>query len=173
MTPARRIQLLCRLCAATIHTGAIDPAYSESVARLLFLTIAHESDSFRARRQYGFRPETTTGAFGLAQTEKGSMDLSTERMHRPDAIGASCQAFLDCCGVKMPVNTRAAMLAVQVPQGDALSVLLCRLHYLRVREPVPASQLEQAVYAKAYYNTRFGKATPEHYIRAFDRHWPD
>jgi hypothetical protein len=172
MTPALRCQLMCNTCAYAIHGGTISAQYADAVARLLFMTIAHESDSFKARRQYGFRPDTTRGAFGWAQTEKASMDASFDRMWLGDAVGNSCVRYLDCWNSIKPVNTYEMRMAVQKPEGDALSVLLCRLHYLRVAAPVPLGLVEQSEYAKYYYNTRLGKAKPSDYLKAYQRHWP-
>jgi hypothetical protein len=169
---ARRVQAMCNTCAYMIHGGTIAPHYAEAVARQLFMTIAHESDSFRARRQYGFQPTTSTGAFGFAQNEVASINAGLYRLSRADAVGAACKAFLDLWACPVPINPYEARMAVQEPQGDPLSVLLCRLHYLRVPAPIPLELEQMSRYAKTHYNTHLGKATPEDYLVAYNRHWP-
>lgn len=169
---ARRVMALCHECAHSIHGGTISDHYALSVARLLFMTLAHESDSFRARRQYKFKPTTSGGAFGLAQTERTSMWLSIKRMKRDDAVGRACRAFLTDHAITFPHKFKAAAMQVQVPAGDPLSVLLCRLHYLRVPAPVPGTITEMAAYAKKYYNTAAGKAKPTDYENAYYRLLP-
>ena len=49
------------------------------------------------------------------------------------------------------------------------SVAMCRVHYRRVREPLPrAGDLKrQAAYWKKYYNTDLGKGTEEEYINSW------
>lgn len=45
-----------------------------------------------------------------------------------------------------------------------LSLLFCRLHYILVPAPIPATVDERAIYWKRYYNTFAGKGTPEEYL---------
>lgn len=51
-----------------------------------------------------------------------------------------------------------------------LSILLCRLRYLVVKEPLPKNLPEQARYWKKYYNTSAGKGTPAEYIANFQKY---
>ena len=170
---------LCRDCAASIYgTAPPSPQYAERVAKLLFMTAAHESLAFRFRRQIGFRRETCTGAFGLWQCELASIEASIDLIHRPDRrpLRDRCLAWLDRWpgleDVDLSHRTLGiALLALQEPRGDPLSCLLARLHYLRVPEAVPATVQDMAVYAKRYYNTRLGKATASDYLRAYERWW--
>ena len=50
-----------------------------------------------------------------------------------------------------------------------LSILFCRLFYMRIPEEIPIGVDKQAYYWKNYYNTMFGKGTVEHYIESFYR----
>ena len=52
--------------------------------------------------------------------------------------------------------------------NDLYACAMCRIHYQRVREPLPdADDLEgQAAYWKAHYNTPLGAGTVEHFIEA-------
>jgi len=51
-----------------------------------------------------------------------------------------------------------------VTSNIALQIALCRLHYRRVKDPIPLSLQDQAVYWKTWYNTRMGKGTIKHFI---------
>ena len=42
---------------------------------------------------------------------------------------------------------------------------MCRVHYRRVKEPIPNTVIGQAQYWKRYYNTPLGKGTEENYIQ--------
>ena len=44
------------------------------------------------------------------------------------------------------------------------SILMCRLFYRRIKEPIPKTISGQAAYWKKYYNTYLGKGTIEDYI---------
>jgi hypothetical protein len=46
-------------------------------------------------------------------------------------------------------------------------ILMARIHYLRVAEPIPLTSLGQAKYWKKYYNTTLGKGTIKKYLVAF------
>ena len=51
-----------------------------------------------------------------------------------------------------------------------LAILLCRLRYLVVKEPIPKTLPEQARYWKKYYNTSAGKGTPAEYIANYEKY---
>ncbi len=57
---------------------------------------------------------------------------------------------------------------VSVISNMAVQAGLCRLHYRRDKDPLPSwSDLEgQAKYWKSVYNTKLGRGTVEHFIRA-------
>jgi len=146
--------------------------YIDAVTRLLFMTLAHESGGFKWRRQLGFRPDTTRGAFGLAQVEMASMSDSFRQMWADNQLGQNCLEYLSRMQSPYPVELRNARMLLQTPEGDALAVLFCRLHYWRIPTPVPMNIDAQAEYAKRWYNTHLGRATPGQYRDAFLKHWP-
>ena len=51
-----------------------------------------------------------------------------------------------------------------------LAILMCRLRYLVVPDPIPKTLAEQAVYWKKYYNTFQGAGTPMAYVAAYRKH---
>jgi len=188
MNQSKRIADLCLSCGKSIYgSKAPSEQYAMRAAQLLFMTAAHESNGFRARRQYGFpqfppnaNPNTISrrhyaGAFGLWQCEIGSIQTSLFWMIAHIEVGHRAHLWLQSQGDGLGVtgrNVYDALCDVQYPSGDALSCLLGRVHYLRVPEAIPATIPEMAKYAKRYYNTAAGKARPSHYERAFETHWP-
>ena len=46
-----------------------------------------------------------------------------------------------------------------------LSLLFCRLYYMTIRKPIPATREGRAKYWKRYYNSYLGKGTPRHYLK--------
>jgi hypothetical protein len=171
---------LCRDCAASIYgTAPPSPQYAERVAKLLFMTAAHESLAFRFRRQIGFRRETCTGAFGLWQCEWQSIADSIRYVRTPKRVELynRCVTWLDGYDKYFPelavdeVSKNGILAVIQDSRGDPLSCLLARLHYLRVPEAVPATVQDMAAYAKRYYNTRLGKATAADYLSAYEKWW--
>ena len=53
--------------------------------------------------------------------------------------------------------------------NDKMATLFCRLRYLVDPNPIPTTLEKQAEYYKRIYNTRFGKATPEQYIKNYKK----
>lgn len=144
-------------------------ANADTVARCLFMICAHESNGFKARRQYGFSADSIGGAFGLWQCERDGINRAVERMSQRE-IWNRCCAWLRKEGSEMPMDTKAVMMAVQKPNGDALACLIARVYHLGVTAAIPADLVKMADYCKKYHNTDKGKATPELYLAAY-RFW--
>ncbi len=179
LATARQVLTLARDCAASCYTHTPPAAhYADRVARLVFMTIAHESDGFRARRQYGFAADSTAGAFGIAQVEWATAAWLLTWLHhhnrRPMVARARC--YLMRHGLNdidlLNVNRDRMLRLLQTPEGDPLAVLLCRVRYLVVPSPVPAHPTDMASYAKRHYNTHAGKATWKNYLDAYTEWWP-
>lgn len=49
-------------------------------------------------------------------------------------------------------------------------ILMARIHYLRIKAPIPATLAGQADYWKAHYNTHLGAGTPEKYLKAYEEY---
>jgi hypothetical protein len=58
---------------------------------------------------------------------------------------------------------------LQLHTNLAYGAAMCRLHYLRVKAPLPAANDIQglAEYWKQYYNTPLGKGRPSQFVRAY------
>lgn len=144
--------------------------YADAVQRLLFMTWAHESDQFRANRQYGFSWRSDIGGWGPVQVEEGSVTDSLALLSRKSNLALRSAQFVSDSG-RGEIDWLLSMTPRQVlrllPTSERLSALFCRLHYLRVPSAVPRGIGEAGEYAKKFYNTHLGKATPEQYVQAY------
>jgi len=129
-------------------------AYSEHAEMLLLGTAAQES-SFELIHQVGGGP-----AMGLWQMEPAThSDIVNKYLkYRPELAAkvfrASGCAGLDCNNLIKNLSYACAM---------------ARVHYLRVKEPLPVDLEGQAAYYKQHYNTPGGKGTAKQYIQNFKR----
>lgn len=164
---------LCRDCAHEIYEKrAPTPAYGDSVARLLMGTAATES-FLTARRQGRFDFSTEDGAWGLWQTEQGSVGDGIKMLRARPQLRASVGRFLfgDQGDTSLEGLMQMGMhgLLRLIHCSDRVAVAFARLHYFRVPSPVPEFLAEQAAYYKKHYNTVAGKGTPEKYIADWRR----
>ena len=145
--------------------------YSMRAANLLKMTAAHESAQFRHRRQIGFSPHSTRGAFSLFQLEWISISSSLDYLDRRPLLRKHALDYLSEYGFDETIlNSRAkpAILNVlQQPAGDPLGAMFARVHYLQRPGKIPATPEGMADYAKQHYNTSAGKATAEDYLKAY------
>jgi len=162
---------LSRSCAANIYgTKAPSPRYADAVSRLLIGTAATES-FFIHRRQHHFSMESDRGAWGLWQTELGSVMDGVKQLRKNKALRRRAGTWLargdeDLTGL-LAVGPRAVLRVIH--GDDALAVLFARLHYFRRPEPIPMSLEDQAKYYKEHYNTHLGAGSPEKYIEDWNR----
>jgi len=122
------------------------------------------------------------GAFGICQCEWGSLSDSFLMLKNSPELYANARRCLSPLSDRVleetlvPTNLETNRINVLVHlttrDGDDLSYLCARLHFLRRPKPIPESIEEMAQDAKDFYNTRLGAATPEMYLRAFKRYWP-
>ena len=168
-------------CASSIYSRrAPNPRYALQTYGLMMMTGAHESDGWQARRQYSFaQQERETldlnhrGAFGLHQLERGSVSDSLDRLHRNQPMlkraiyWLQMQGFTAWAVLNLRDSAAQVLDLMRTADGDPLSVLFCRLHYMRVPAAIPDTPEEWARYAKAHYNTHLGAARPADYLRAW------
>lgn len=125
--------------------------YSSAACELVLGTALQES-RLTYLKQLGTGP-----ALGVCQMEPATHDdLWDNYLYYRDKIAA---AILDIGGRdprEMIWNLKYA-------------VAMCRVHYRRIRAPLPVSgDLKgQAAYWKRYYNTNLGKGTTEEYINSW------
>ena len=57
-------------------------------------------------------------------------------------------------------------LDFSVKTNIAVAICMCRFHYRRVPSAIPKTKEGRAKYWKKHYNTKLGKGTIEHYLKA-------
>lgn len=164
----------CGSCAREIYGSvAPNPQYADAIHSLLFGTIAHESDGLTATRQHKFSWTNDRGAWGLAQCELGSVRASLDYLRaRPDVAKRAAVWLNNDADADLDLLLRHSLpehVLRMLPFSDRLSILFCRLHYLRVPAAIPRTRIEQDAYYKKHYNTIHGAAKPGDFIKALDR----
>jgi len=126
--------------------------YSESAVELLMLTAAVESKLGTYIKQLGGGP-----ALGIFQMEP----LTEQDIH------GHFLAYRE--GLEDIVDSFSTMQPDELEWNLAYQILMARLHYLRVPEPLPDKDDVEglAKYWKKYYNTNLGKGTVEKAVRAY------
>ncbi|WP_420588241.1 hypothetical protein [Bacterioplanoides sp.] len=119
---------------------------SESAVRLLCMIAAHESGKFLYTRQHG---GPAIGAFQMEPATYEDVSLYARKK------GYMTDEF--------PSPPERMIFDFWFATGMA------RIFFLRLPAPLPAPhQLKElAVYAKKYWNTELGKATPDMYLSAY------
>lgn len=172
---AMRLWILCKRAAACIHDGrAPTERYADAVARLLFGTAAQES-GLRWERQRSPRWEGLVGGFSKWQVERGSVSDSLAMIKARPILCSNVTGFV-FADPNAPANSMQSFTADQwlavlrIDNNDAPGAAFARLHYLRVKSPVPEGLEQQAEYWKRFYNTSAGKGTPEQYLASWRRY---
>lgn len=164
------VATLCLDCAHAIW-GAVEPSpkYARATARLLLGTAAQESN-FLHRRQLGFGWDSIPGAWGLWQTEIGSVrDNLAYLKNRPSVMARAGRWLYQYADAHLAglYGLDDLTLLRTIAGWERLAVLMARIHYCRVPEPIPEGLAEQSVYWKRYYNTIEGHGTPEQYLNSW------
>ena len=125
---------------------------SESAVRLLCMIAAHESGGFRYVRQI------KGPALGLLQMEPATYKDVSDYGRRKGYLWKD----LPCDPKRMVFDFKFA-------------VAMARIFFLRIPEPIPEPHNIPglACYAKKYWNTEKGKATPDDYRNAWIQHFSD
>ena len=146
--------------------------YSESAVDLLMMTAAHESKGGTFLRQVGMEGEE--GAFGPYQTELATYnDIYKNFLRHREYLRILIQ----------DISTYAHTNGAELINNLAYATAIARVHYYRVSEALPVPPpldncidgqhqdslylWDLAKYAKKYYNTEAGKATPEKYYQDY------
>lgn len=126
---------------------------TESAVRLISMVAAHESGDFHYVRQL------RGPALSLFQIEPATfIDLCRYAETRRFAIAGE----LPCSPWRLVFDQRFA-------------AAMARIFFLRFKEPLPEPDDLNglAAYAKQYWNTHLGKATPEQYFNAYQKHFTE
>lgn len=129
--------------------------YTPSAVELVLGTIAQESAGGEYIRQVG-----GGSALGICQ-----MEPATFR----DIVEHYLRYHPDLAKKVMSVTGVNALRSEYSEYNHALSIAMCRVHYLRVKETIPTDLSGWAGYWKEHYNTRSGKGTPEEFICNYKR----
>lgn len=143
--------------------------YADRVFWQLLITLCHESDHLRARRQYlpNHLIDTHIGAFGLMQCEIDSIRRSIADLLSKPRLYDHCYDWVISNDGTMPAikgSIDNVLGLLRRPEGDLASIMFGRLHYFRVPAPIPATLPQMAAYSKQHYNSLAGKALPFDYI---------
>lgn len=142
-----------------------DPDRAET---LLLGTAVHESAGLMFIRQVGpHRQDLKNGAYGIFQVEEATY---RDNLHR--FIGKHING--NYYGLMMSLVQRRFDL--KFPPVDHVmvdwswAVAVARIHYLLVPRRIPESLEAMANYYKQYYNSNLGKATPQDWLRNYQRY---
>ena len=136
----------------------LDPEikYSLEAENLILGTGAHESMGWAKRKQMGSGP-----ALGLFQMEPATFNdiVNNYLKYHPNIVAKIKQ-----------ISRINVFSSVYLINNDALAICMCRIHYLRVTEPLPNNLPGWAAYWKKWYNTPLGKGTEQQFINDFNRY---
>ena len=169
----RRIYKMCKSCMRACYSRKPDGDYIERGAMLLFGTAAHESDGFKAVRQYGFGDPDDgdlRGGFSWWQVQMGSVSDSMDMLRRKPDLAERCADWLwqrHGANLYWFDNYTSPVLATLLMDWQRFGCLFARLHYMRDPNPIPSGLGRIATYYKDVYNTRLGKATPQDFTAAW------
>lgn len=131
--------------------------YSLNAENLIMGTFAQESN-FKYVRQLGGGP-----ALGYGQMEPATFnDIVVKFLrYKPELMGRIMKAS----GV---VTLEPEMLV----DNKKLMICMTRIHYLRVKEPLPSNKdiWSMGEYYKKYYNTRKGEVTIKEFVENYKRY---
>lgn len=132
--------------------------HSEPAERLVLGTACQESECGRWLKQLGGGP-----AVGIFQMEPATHDdLFLNFLKHRTALREKVWRYVE------PDHEDANEMVGNLFYATAM----CRVHYLRVPEPIPEDLNGQAKYWKRTYNTYKGKGTVEKYIQNWQRFVP-
>lgn len=131
--------------------------YSADAVELLMGTCAQESALGTFRRQLGGGP-----AVGIMQMEPATYkDIVNHYLRFKPCLAEN---IMKVAGLKEWTD------AEEMVMNDRLSIAMARVHYLRVKSPIPQDLSGWARYWKNHYNTRLGKGTEEEFIENYERY---
>jgi len=133
--------------------------FSDEAVDLLMMTCGHESKGGRFLRQVGVGEGT--GAYGVYQMELATHDDIWDNFIKYRKGGGLSYFLNSTSGESTPADS----LIMNLSYATAMA----RVHYWRVKEPLPSKEVGNYLdnlgkYAKRYYNTHEGKATASKYV---------
>ena len=132
--------------------------WTENSERLILGTACKESECGMYLRQLGGGP-----GIGIYQMEPNTFnDIWTNYLDYRYDLRAKVLKWVFDFGLD---DNSAYEMAGNLYYATAM----CRVHYLRVPEPIPNYLAGQATYWKKYYNTEKGAGTTVQYLNAWNR----
>lgn len=107
-----------------------------------------------------FPDRTENNGFGLCQNDRIGVEDIKKRAKERDR-----QRIIEHFGYDI-----RTVRPEELKEDPLLAFIFCRLHYKLIPNPIPSDLHNRATYWKWFYNTKAGKGTPEHYIKAAQRH---
>lgn len=127
--------------------------YSEAAEDLVFGTACVESVCGEYLRQVPNGP-----ALGIFQMELATYyDIQKNYLNYRPELKAKVMS-LYCEGMTPQQNLTCNLM---------FAAAMCRIHYLRQPIAIPSDLYEIAMLWKNHYNTKNGKGTPDHFIKAY------
>ena len=128
--------------------------YSQSAEDLVYGTICVESKRGTYLKQLNNGP-----ALGITQMESDTHnDIWRNYLaYKPELVNKI-----------VAVIGNNAMKAKTLIHDLKYAIIMCRIHYLRIRKPLPKDLNGMAEYWKDYYNTHLGAGTVEKFLDAYD-----
>lgn len=155
-------EIIADACGFISSRKGLENAYdTPEVRELLFGTACIET-GLRPRYQ-----DSAGNAIGLFQIEYATFRDIWQRAikkNHPELGADLIKNFAKCAPNDITFE--------DLQLSDELSAIFARLKYAHIKEPIPSGLERQANYYKKYYNTHLGKATPEHYIKAYKKFAP-
>lgn len=132
--------------------------FSEKAVTLLLMTAAHESELGRFLKQH---PGPARGAW---QMEPATLDdhLAWMQSKRPEMYRRLEE-------LRPPALAPKDAIMLCLPYA----CIMARVHYWRRPDAIPETLQGMAQLAKKVFNTSAGKATPEKYLDAYLRFYPN
>jgi len=142
-----------------LHKLEPEIKYSIQAENLILGTGAHESMGWTKRKQMGGGP-----ALGLFQMEPNTFNdiVNNYLRYHPNIVEK----------IKQIAKTNV-LSSVDLINNDKLAICMCRVHYLRVPEPIPNDLSGWAKYWKKWYNTAKGRGTEQEFIKNYKRYITD
>lgn len=130
--------------------------HSEDATNLLLGTCAHESGLGKYIKQLGSGP-----ALGIFQMEPNTFKdhISNYLKYKPGLVSSIKKA----CNIDY-------LTPDLLRYNLKFAICMSRIHYLRVKHPLPTELTGYAEYWKKYYNSVLGAGTEEEFIRNYKRH---
>jgi hypothetical protein len=130
--------------------------YTPDSANLVLGTIAQESAYGKYHRQIGNGP-----ALGIAQMEPNTFNdiVKNFLLYRPYTL----DLIKKVCGV-------TKLKAEDLETNDKLAICMCRVQYLRFKNPIPHDLAGYATLWKLRYNTPLGAGTVEEFILNYNKY---